>query len=61
MIFSSKIDKQKSKLIVDLTLSELIEKYGGKYYMNFEFKQNGNVSVWFSDKVCKKEGEKDGN
>lgn len=59
MMFSSKIDKQKTRPIIDLTLSELIEKFGGKYYMNIEFRPNGNVSIWISDKVRKEEGEKD--
>lgn len=60
-MFFSKIDKQKERCIIDLTLSEMIEKYGGKYYMNLEFRQNGDVSVWISTKTCEeKEGRKIG-
>ncbi len=60
MMFSRKIDKQKARLIIDITLSELIEKYGGKYYMNLTLRQNGDVSIWISDKLCKGEEKKDG-
>ena len=61
MMFSSKTDKQKARCIIDFTLSEMIEKHGGKYFMNVEFRQNGDISVWISSKMSEeKEGENNG-
>ena len=31
---------------VDITLSELIDKYVGKNLINIDYKENGTVSVW---------------
>lgn len=38
---------------IDLTLSELIDKYAGKNYINVEYKANGAVSVWVSNTLIK--------
>ena len=38
---------------IDLTLSELIDKYAGRNYMNIEYKANGAVSVWISNTLIK--------
>lgn len=33
---------------VDLTLSELLEKYVDRNYVNVDYKVNGTVSVWIT-------------
>ena len=41
-------DKKIKPEKVDLTLSELIEKYVNKNYVNVDYKANGSVSVWIA-------------
>ena len=41
-------DKKIKPEKVDLTLSELIEKYVNKNYVNVDYKANGSVSVWIT-------------
>ena len=41
-------DKKIKPEKVDLTLSELIEKYVNKNYVNVDYKANGTVSVWIT-------------
>ena len=41
-------DKKIKPEKVDLTLSELIEKYVNKNYVNVDYKANGAVSVWIT-------------
>ena len=49
MFRKGKIDDE--RVSIDLTLSELINKYVGKNYINVEYKHNGSVSVWISSSV----------
>ena len=41
-------DKKIKPEKVDLTLSELIEKYVNKNYVNVDYKANGSVSIWIT-------------
>lgn len=41
-------DKKIKPEKVDLTLSELIEKYVDRNYVNVDYKANGTVSVWIT-------------
>jgi len=44
MLGNEKVKSEK----VDLTLSELIEKYVNKNYINVDYKANGTVSIWIT-------------
>ena len=41
-------DKKIKPEKVDLTLSELIEKYVDRNYVNVDYKANGTVSIWIT-------------
>ena len=44
-MFGKKKEKQEK---VDLTLSELLEKYVDRNYVNIDYKPNGTVSIWIT-------------
>ena len=44
---------------IDLTLSELIEKYVDRNYVSIDYKSNGSVGIWISPKDKEKSEDKE--
>lgn len=57
MLFNKTYKAEKEKEYLDLSLSELIEKYNGKNYIRITFKKDGDVDVWISEPLKNQEEE----